>query len=233
MPERSHYDVLGVSPGAKPDAIRRAYLRQARRWHPDRQTGDAERMRAVNEAWEVLGDSRSRAAYDRKLARSAPRPPGSPRPAGVPRQPGSPRPAGVPRQPGSPRPASSHRTAGTPPNPQTPFLEVVGIRWRWISLAAVVLAAVAVAVIFLATSAIDDSDPDAPIAASAPVSQARPEVGDCFLIGTTTLITVPCDHPHDGKLVRWAPLGAPCPPDTELHYVRSAQEAVCYHPPSG
>ncbi|MCY3861559.1 MAG: J domain-containing protein [bacterium] len=221
MPERSHYDVLGVSPGAKPDAIRLAYLRQARRWHPDRPTGDAERMRAVNEAWEVLGDSRSRAAYDRKLARSAPRPPGSPRPAGV------------PRQPGSPRPASSHRTAGTPPNPQTPFLEVVGIRWRWISLAAVVLAAVAVAVIFLATSAIDDSDPDAPIAASAPVSQARPEVGDCFLIGTTTLITVPCDHPHDGKLVRWAPLGAPCPPDTELHYVRSAQEAVCYHPPSG
>ena len=110
---------------------------------------------------------------------------------------------------------------------------MVSIRWRWISVAAVVLAAVAVAVIFLATSAIDDSDPSTPITASAPVSQARPEPGDCFRIGTTTLITVPCDHPHDGKLVSWVPLGAPCPPDTELHYVRSAQEAVCYHPPSG
>ena len=221
MAGRSHYDVLGVSPGAKPDAIRRAYLRQARRWHPDRPSGDSERMRAVNEAWEVLGDIRSRAAYDRKLARGAPRPPGRPSPASA------------PRPPSSPRPASSPRTAGTPPRSQTPSLEVVGIRWRWISLAAVVLAAVAVAVIFLATSAIDDSDSDAPIAASAPVSQARPETGDCFRIATTTLITVPCDHPHDGKLVRWVPLGAPCSPDTELHYVRSAQEAVCYHRPSG
>ena len=221
MAERSHYDVLGVSPGAKPDAIRRAYLRQARRWHPDRPSGDSEQMRAVNEAWEVLGDIRARAAYDRSLARSSPRPPGRPSSAGT------------PPQPGSPRPASSNRPAGTPPNQQTPSLEVVGIRWRWISLAAVVLAAVAVAVIFLATSAIDDSDPDAPITASAPVSQARPEPGDCFRIGTTTLVTVPCDHPHDGKLVSWVPFGAPCPLDTELHYVRSAREAVCYHPPSG
>lgn len=221
MPERSHYDVLGVSSDAKADAIRRAYLRQARRWHPDRPSGDPEQMRAVNEAWQVLGDLRSRAAYDRTLARSAPQPPGSPSSAGA------------PRQSGSPRPASSPRTAGTPPRPQIPSLEVVGIRWRWISLAAVVLAAVAVAVIFLATSAIDDSDPDAPITASAPVSQARPEPGDCFLIGSTTLTAVPCDHPHHGKLVSWVPYGAPCPPDTELHYVRSAREAVCYHPPSG
>ncbi len=218
MPERSHYDVLGVSPGAKPDAIRRAYLRQARRWHPDRPTGDAEQMRAVNEAWEVLGDIRSRAAYDRSLDRSAPLPPSPSRPAGS-------RPP-----PNAPRPAASPRSSDPPPSPP---LEIVGIRWRWLSLAAVVLAAVAVVVIFLATSAIDDSDPAAPTTALAPVSEARPESGDCFRIGTTTLITVPCDHPHDGKLVEWVPLGAPCPPDTELHWVRSAQEAVCYLTPSG
>lgn len=218
MAERSHYDVLGVSPGAKPDAIRRAYLRQARRWHPDRPTGDAEQMRAVNEAWEVLGDIRSRAAYDRSLARSAPRPPSPSRPAGS-------RPP-----PNAPRPAASPRSSESPPSPP---LEIVGIRWRWLSLAAVVLAAVAVVVIFLATSAIDDSDPAAPITALAPVSESRPESGDCFRIGTATLITVPCDHPHDGKLVEWVPLGAPCPPDTALHWVRSAQEAVCYLTPSG
>lgn len=218
MPERSHYDVLGVSPRAKPDAIRRAYLRQARRWHPDRPTGDAEQMRVVNEAWEVLGDIRSRAAYDRSLARSAPRPPSPSQPAGS-------RPP-----PNAPRPAASPRSSEPPPSPP---LEVVGIRWRWLSLAAVVLAAVAVVVIFLATSAIDDSDPAAPITALAPVSESRPESGDCFRIGTTTLITVPCDRPHDGKLVEWVPLGAPCPPDTDLHWVRSAQEAVCYLTPSG
>ena len=215
MPERSHYDVLGVSPGAKSDAIRRAYLRQARRWHPDRPSGDSEQMRAVNEAWQVLGNIRSRAAYDRSLTRSAPQGPVD-----------------------SHAPARSHTTARpratkTPPRSPTPSLEVVSIRWRWISLAAVVLAAVAVAVIFLATTAIDDSDPSTPITASAPVSQARPEPGDCFLIATATLTPVGCEQPHDGKLVEWVPLGAPCPPDTELHWVRSAQEAVCYHPPSG
>ena len=221
MPGRSHYDVLGVSPGAKPDAIRRAYLRQARRWHPDRPSGDSEQMRAVNEAWQVLGDLRSRAAYDRSLARSAPS------------QTGSARPAGATRSTGPPRPQASPHWAQTPPAPSAAPLELVGMRWRWISLAAVALAAVAVVVIFLATSAIDDSDPDSPPTASAPVSQSRPEPGDCFLIGTTTLITVACDHPHDGKLVRWVPLGAPCPPGTDLRWVRSAQEAVCYHPPSG
>ncbi|MCY3575843.1 MAG: J domain-containing protein [bacterium] len=218
MPRESHYDVLGVSPGAKPEAIRRAYLRQARRWHPDRPSGDSERMRAVNEAWKVLSDLRSRAAYDRSLARSAPS------------QSSSARPAGATRPTGSPRPA---QTPPTPPAPPVPPLELVSIRWRWISLAAVVLAAVAVVVILLATSTIDDSDPDSPPTTLAPVSQARPEPGDCFLIGATTLTSVACDHPHDGKLVRWVPLGAPCPPDTELHWVRSAQEAVCYHPPSG
>ena len=218
MPERSHYDVLGVSPAAKPDAIRRAYLRQARRWHPDRPSGDPEQMRAVNQAWQVLGDLRSRAAYDRSLARSAPRPTGNARPAGASPSASRPRPADVPHE---------SSAASTAP------LEMVGFRWRWISLAATVAVAVAVVLILLATSAIDDSDPDLPITASAPVSQSRPEPGDCFLIGTTTLISVSCDQPHDGLLVSWVPLGAPCPPDSELRWVRSAQQAVCYHPPSG
>ena len=218
MPGQSHYDVLGVSPAAKADAVRRAYLRQARRWHPDRPSGDPERMRAVNEAWQVLGDLRSRAAYDRTLARRSPAPASSAPPASTPRPAGSPRPAETPPEPSA---------ATGPP------LEMVGFRWRWISLAATVAVAVAVVLILMATSAIDDSDPARPITASAPVSQSRPEPGDCFLIGSTTLISVACEQPHDGKLVEWIPLGAPCPPDTELHWVRSAQEAVCYHPPSG
>lgn len=229
MPERSHYDVLGVSPGAKADAIRRAYLRQARRWHPDRPSGDPEQMRAVNEAWEVLGDIRSRAAYDRTLARqrASTTPSSSSRPADSSGY------AGASRSGGGPRSADSARAESSPPPSATPPLEMVGVRWRWISLVVAALVAGAVVLIVVATSAIDDSDPDRPITPSAPVSQSHPEPGDCFLIGTTTLTAVPCDHPHDGKLVEWVPLGAPCPPDTELHWVRSAQEAVCYHPPSG
>ena len=110
---------------------------------------------------------------------------------------------------------------------------MVGFRWRWISLAAAVLVAIAVALFFVATSATDAPDPANSNTTSAPVSQSLPDPGDCFLIGNTTLISVGCDQPHDGKLVAWVPLGAPCPPDTEFGWVRSAQQVVCYHPPSG
>jgi hypothetical protein len=73
---RSHYEVLGVSPGASGDDVRRAYLDRAREVHPDRhidadsvQRADAERsMREVNEAWNVLGNPRRRRRYDLERA---------------------------------------------------------------------------------------------------------------------------------------------------------------------
>jgi hypothetical protein len=68
------YDVLGVRPDASPDDLRRAYRELARALHPDRRSLDlpvsqAEKARfqAVNEAWRVLRDPSSRAAYDRSL----------------------------------------------------------------------------------------------------------------------------------------------------------------------
>jgi hypothetical protein len=69
----THYEVLGVSPGASTEDLRRAYLDLARASHPDRATAaDAEqasrRMQEVNEAWRVLRDPASRDAYDRSLA---------------------------------------------------------------------------------------------------------------------------------------------------------------------
>lgn len=73
---RSHYDVLGVSPEAGTDDVRRAYLDRARETHPDRhidadsrQRADAERrMREVNEAWRILGNPRRRRRYDLERA---------------------------------------------------------------------------------------------------------------------------------------------------------------------
>ena len=70
------YEVLGVSRGATDAELHRAYVRLARRWHPDVNGGSAEaeeRMRAVNEAWALLGDPTARARFDR---RSAPVDPG-------------------------------------------------------------------------------------------------------------------------------------------------------------
>ena len=63
----SHYDVLGVDPTAGAAAVRQAYLTLARLHHPDRAGGDAATMRAVNEAWTVLGDPARRARYDLDL----------------------------------------------------------------------------------------------------------------------------------------------------------------------
>lgn len=71
----THYEVLGVDPGADPVEVRRAYLRLARDHHPDHHAegtsadrAEAEdEMRRINEAWAVLGDERARVDYDRTL----------------------------------------------------------------------------------------------------------------------------------------------------------------------
>lgn len=64
------YSVLGIGPDADAQAVRAAYRKQARRAHPDA-GGTAERFHEVQSAWEVLGDSEARAAYDRELRRPA------------------------------------------------------------------------------------------------------------------------------------------------------------------
>jgi len=57
------YEVLQVDPEADRKVIRAAYLYLAKKAHPDA-GGAAERMVALNEAWDVLGDPERRAAYD-------------------------------------------------------------------------------------------------------------------------------------------------------------------------
>jgi curved DNA-binding protein CbpA len=73
----THYEVLGVEASTPPEDLRRAYVRRARALHPDRQVGTdparaaaaARAMQDVNEAWRVLRDPATRAAYDARLRR--------------------------------------------------------------------------------------------------------------------------------------------------------------------
>lgn len=66
----SHYEVLGVPPGAARDDLRSAYRRAAQQHHPDRRPGDRgaqDRMAAINEAYAVLSHPQRRASYDQWL----------------------------------------------------------------------------------------------------------------------------------------------------------------------
>jgi len=69
VPERDNnlYRVLQVDPGANHLVIQAAYRVLARIFHPDVE-GDGEAMKAINHAWDILGDPRRRAAYDAELA---------------------------------------------------------------------------------------------------------------------------------------------------------------------
>ena len=68
-----YYAVLGVSPDADEAVVRAAWKALLRKYHPDTAQGvpdAAERTRAFNAAWAVLGNNNSRIAYD--LQRAAP-----------------------------------------------------------------------------------------------------------------------------------------------------------------
>ena len=66
MQFKDYYQTLGVDKSADADAVKKAYRKLARKYHPDvSQEADAEqRMAELNEAYAVLGDAEKRAAYD-------------------------------------------------------------------------------------------------------------------------------------------------------------------------
>jgi hypothetical protein len=66
--EKNYYVVLGASEDASQAEIERLYKRLAKRHHPDR-GGSAEKMKAVNEAYRMLGNEAARLAYDTQRQR--------------------------------------------------------------------------------------------------------------------------------------------------------------------
>lgn len=68
MAKRDYYETLGVERGASEEELKKAYRRLAMQYHPDRNPGDEEaerKFKELNEAYGVLKDPQTRAAYDR------------------------------------------------------------------------------------------------------------------------------------------------------------------------
>ena len=68
MAKQDYYEILGIKRDAKPDEIKKAYRRLARKYHPDVNPGDKaaeERFKLMSEAHDVLSDPKKRSVYDR------------------------------------------------------------------------------------------------------------------------------------------------------------------------
>jgi curved DNA-binding protein CbpA len=67
MTSHDYYAILQVHPQADREVISAAYRRLAAKYHPDVSASPdtAEKMKLLNEAYEVLSDPARRAAYDR------------------------------------------------------------------------------------------------------------------------------------------------------------------------
>ena len=67
--EPNYWSLLGLAPDSDPDALKRAFRREARRWHPDLNGNDPqaeERFKLVNEAYAVLSDPKKRRQWERQ-----------------------------------------------------------------------------------------------------------------------------------------------------------------------
>ncbi len=68
MAQKDYYSVLGVEKTATQDEIKSAYRKLAKKYHPDLNPNNpeaTEKMKEINEAYEILGNEEKRGKYDR------------------------------------------------------------------------------------------------------------------------------------------------------------------------
>jgi len=61
---KDYYDILGVPTDIDKEELKRAYRILVHQYHPDKENGNEDKFKAVNEAYRVLSGNDSRAKYD-------------------------------------------------------------------------------------------------------------------------------------------------------------------------
>ena len=69
---KKYYEILEVDKNASQEVIEKAYKTLAKKYHPDLQQGQnkqeyAEKMKIINDAYDVLSDNYKRTQYDEQL----------------------------------------------------------------------------------------------------------------------------------------------------------------------
>ncbi len=58
------YDILGVNKSSSDDEIKKAFRKAAHKYHPDKEGGDENKFKEINEAYQILSNKEKRAQYD-------------------------------------------------------------------------------------------------------------------------------------------------------------------------
>ncbi|XP_062846915.1 dnaJ homolog subfamily B member 1a isoform X2 [Trichomycterus rosablanca] len=64
---KDYYKILGIQKGASDDEIKKAYRKQALKFHPDKNKlpGAEDKFKEIAEAYDVLSDAKKKDIYDR------------------------------------------------------------------------------------------------------------------------------------------------------------------------
>src|SRR3989344_3736649 len=61
---KDYYNILGVKKNATQDEIKKAFRKLAHEHHPDKESGNADKFKEINEAYQTVGNESKRKQYD-------------------------------------------------------------------------------------------------------------------------------------------------------------------------
>jgi hypothetical protein len=207
MTTPSHYEVLGVDPGADRDTIRRAYIVVAKQVHPDRTATEsalrieaAETIRRANEAWTVLSDPDRRADYDRRTR-------------------------------GPVRAAASVDSVDRPSTVTSGVLvpSRTAPLWKWGPVVGLVVLLLGILVFSAYATSHEPVESSPPATAAASL-----EVGQCVFVVFTdsgrAATPTPCTAQTSGRIDSIVETPRPCRPDTESVQLFDGRTTLCLVP---